>query len=355
MSQLFDEPSAIRKGEDLDIARLESYLAENLADFRGPLTLRQFPRGHSNLTYLITVGSNEWVLRRPPFGSQVKGAHDMGREHRVLSKLSPVWSKAPKPVLYCDDPAVLGAPFYLMERLRGAIVRTAIPQGMKLDAEAMHAVCDAFIQGLAELHAIDLHATGLFDMGKPEGYNGRQVVGWTRRYEDAKTDELLEMNELATWLGSRIPKESGASLIHNDYKLDNVVLDPDDNARILGVLDWEMATIGDPLMDLGTTLAYWVEARDPEELRAIAFGPTMLEGAMTRRELASRYAEKTGRDVSHALYYYAFGLFKTAVVLQQIYVRYRRGLTQDARFANLGESVSILARAATRAIERGAI
>lgn len=355
MSAPIDEATAIRKGEELDVAGLEAYLQSRLSELRAPLAIRQFPRGHSNLTYLVVSGEREWVLRRPPFGSQVKGAHDMGREHRILSRLSAVWDKAPRPILHCDDPAILGAPFYLMERARGFILRTKPPAGMILDEALLGGICESFLDALAELHGLDCHEAGLADLGKPEGYNTRQVLGWTQRYENAKTGEAKEIEALAAWLGARIPKESGASLIHNDYKLDNVVLDPDRPTRILGVLDWEMSTIGDPLMDLGTTLAYWVEEGDAGELRNIAFGPTMLPGAMSRRELAGRYAEKTGRDVSNALYYYAFGLFKTAVVLQQIYFRYRQGLTQDPRFASLGESARVLARAAMRAIEADTI
>lgn len=352
---LIDEPSSIRDGEHLDMARLESYLQSKLPNFSAPLRIRQFPRGHSNLTYLLASGHEEWVLRRPPFGSQVKGAHDMGREYRILSKLSSVWPKAPRPLLYCENPDVLGAPFYLMERLSGTILRARPPEGMALDSETMRDICGSFIDTLADLHDLDLHAAGLSSLGKPEGYNTRQVVGWTQRYEAAKTDEAPEIQTLAQWLGARIPKESGASLVHNDYKLDNLVLDASHPGRVIGVLDWEMSTIGDPLMDLGTALAYWIEAGDAEELRRIAFGPTMIDGAMTRRELAARYAEKTGRNVSNALYYYAFGLFKTAVVLQQIFFRYRHGLTKDPRFASLGESARILARAGLQAIEADSI
>lgn len=355
MSVLIDEPSFVREGEQLDIARLETYLQSKLPALEGPISVRQFPRGHSNLTYLVTSGDTEWVLRRPPFGSPVKGAHDMGREYRILSKLSATWDKAPKPILYGEDPEILGAPFYLMERLAGIVLRTRPPEGMVLDGDRLRGICESFLDTLVGLHALDTQAVGLCDLGKPEGYNERQVIGWAKRYENATTAHAPEFAALATWLRARIPEESGASLIHNDYKLDNLVLDPGDPTRILGVLDWEMSTVGDPLMDLGTTLAYWVEAGDSEELRRIAFGPTMLEGAMTRKELVLRYSQKTGRDVSNALYYYAFGLFKTAVVLQQIHYRYRHGLTNDARFSGLGESARILARAGLAAIETGSI
>ncbi len=349
MTAPVDAPSEVRRGEELDLSRLQSFLRERLG-VNESIELRQFPKGHSNLTYLVRVGHREWVLRRPPFGSQVKGAHDMGREYRILSKLSAAWPKAPRPLVHCDDPDVLDAPFYLMERIEGVIVRTELPAGLPL-----RAICKRFIETLAELHTIDYQSAGLADLGKPQGYNERQVMGWSRRYENAQTEPSKEIEELGAWLRARIPSESKASLVHNDYKLDNVVLAPKEPSRIIGVLDWEMSTIGDPLMDLGTTLAYWVEADDPEELRRIAFGPTMCEGAPTRRELSLLYADKTGSDVSNALYYYAFGLFKTAVVLQQIHYRYRQGLTSDPRFASLGESARILARAGIRAIEAGSI
>jgi len=346
---LVDAPSEIRPGEELDLPRLTAYLQSQLG-VNSRIEIRQFPRGHSNLTYLVRAGDREWVLRRPPFGSQVKGAHDMGREFRILSKLSQAWPKAPKPVAHCEDPEVLGAPFYLMERLRGVIVRTELPSGFPLGA-----ICNSFVETLAELHGLDADEVGLGDLGKPEGYNQRQVLGWSKRYENAQTEPAKEIDELGAWLRARIPSESGAALVHNDYKLDNVVLAENDPSRIIGVLDWEMSTLGDPLMDLGTTLAYWVQADDPEELQRIAFGPTMQDGAPTRRELALRYAEKTGRDVSNALFYYAFGLFKTAVVLQQIYFRFRKGLTTDPRFADLGERARILARAGLHAIEADTI
>lgn len=282
MSQRLDQPSAVREGEQLDASRLSSYLQSALGISVSRLKVQQFPSGHSNLTYLVEMDGNEWVLRRPPFGSQVKGAHDMGREFRILSKLSRAFPKAPEPIVYCDDESVLGAPFYLMNRLSGTILRARPPRGMMLEGEGMRRLCEAFIDTLAELHALDVDVIGLGDIGKLEGYNRRQVEGWTRRYQAAKLEEAKEIEELAAWLGERIPKESAGALVHNDYKLDNVILDAEEPSRILGVLDWEMSTLGDPLMDLGTSLAYWVEAADGEAMRRIAFGPTMIEGAPTR-------------------------------------------------------------------------
>lgn len=349
------DTAPVRAGEELSIPALEAYLSEHLPDASGSLSVEQFPHGHSNLTYLLRRGNREFVLRRPPFGNQVKTAHDMGREFRVLSKLSAVYPPAPRPLLYCDDTSLLGAPFYVMERRRGVILRRAETPGLTIEPPAARRLSAALIDNLALLHALKYKTAGLADLGKPEGYVGRQVTGWITRYAHARTDDVSEMERTATWLAEHMPVESGAALIHNDYKYDNLVLDPDDPTRIVAVLDWEMATIGDPLMDLGTTLGYWVEANDSEEVRAGAFGPTALPGSLTRRELVDRYAEKTGRDVSGILFHYCFGLYKIAVIVQQIYARYIRGHTRDSRFARLNERVAALSRQAIRALDRGSV
>jgi aminoglycoside phosphotransferase (APT) family kinase protein len=344
-----DPTTAVRAGEELPAA-LEGYLREHLEGASGPFTVEQFASGHSNLTYLLRLGDAEWVLRRPPFGNQVKSAHDMGREYRVLSKLCRVYPPAPRPVLYCDDPDVLGAPFYVMERRRGIVLRQQLPPGRVIDPATARRLSTQLIDNLALLHGLDYRAAGLGDLGRPEGYVNRQVTGWTERYARASTDVLPAIDRVSGWLAERLPPESGPALVHNDYKYDNLVLDPDDLTRIVAVLDWEMATVGDPLMDLGTTLGYWVEASDPLPLQRAAFGPTSLPGSLTRRELAGRYAKQTGRDVSDVRYFYVFGLFKIAVIIQQIYARYVRGHTRDARFAHLNNLVAVLAAQADKAI-----
>jgi aminoglycoside phosphotransferase (APT) family kinase protein len=351
VSAALDGTRKVRAGEELDPARLGDYLRAALG-LDGPLTVEQFPSGHSNLTYLVRVGERELVLRRPPFGSKVKSAHDMGREYRVLSRLSAVYP-APRPVAHCEDPSVLGAEFYVMERLRGVVVRLNPPAELSSSPDTVRQLCTAFIDKLAELHQLDYAAAGLGDLGKPEGYVERQVSGWTRRYVDARTDEIPNMEWLARWLAERLPASGSAALLHNDYKYDNLVLAPDDLTRVIGVLDWEMSTIGDPLMDLGTALGYWVEATDPDELQAIRFCPTTLPGSLTRRELAERYGERTKRDVSDLLFYYCFALFKTAGVAQQIYYRYKQGLTKDERFAAMIFGVKILSQTGVRAAQRG--
>lgn len=340
-----DSPRPPRPGEELDGERLREYLRRTFA-LGGPMRIEQFPGGHSNLTYLVTIGKRELVLRRPPVGSTVKGAHDMGREFRVLGALGTAFPKAPRLVAFCDDESVLGAPFYLMERVRGVILRSHVPEGVALPPETVSRLCAGLVDTLVELHGLDYTAAGLAGFGNPDGYVPRQVAGWTKRYHDAATDTVEDMDVVAAWLDAHLPRSGGASLIHNDYKHDNLVLDQYHPSRILAVLDWEMSTAGDPLMDLGTTLAYWVEEKDSDELKAIAFGPTRLPGSYTRRQLTDRYAERSGRAVHDLDFYYCFGLFKTAVIVQQIYYRFRKGLTRDPRFAALGGAVRVLARQA---------
>jgi aminoglycoside phosphotransferase (APT) family kinase protein len=347
-----DEPRTVREGEELDAGRLAAYLAEHLPDFRGPAEVFQFPSGHSNLTYLVRgADGRELVLRRPPFDNRVKTAHDMGREYHVLSKLWPVYEAAPRPWLICEDVSVIGAPFYLMERRRGVIVRRSAALG---PAELRRAG-ESLVDQLARLHAVDHRAAGLEGLGKPEGYVERQVSGWARRYRDAKTDDLPDLDRAAAWLEASRPAESGAALIHNDFKFDNLVLDPGDPSRVVAVLDWEMATVGDPLMDLGSTLGYWVQSDDPGPLRAVAVGPTATPGCLTRREVVGRYEQATGRAVADVLFYYVYGLFKVAVIAQQIYARYARGATSDPRFAALGGVVATLGRGAVMAIASGRV
>jgi aminoglycoside phosphotransferase (APT) family kinase protein len=353
MHEALDQTVSVRTGEELPVALIEAYVRRHLPELTGPLVVEQFPQGHSNLTYLIRVGETELVLRRGPFGNVVKTAHDMGREYRVLSKLCAVYPLAPRPVLFCEDPSVMDVPFYLMERRRGVVLRQQLPPGRVIDSPTARSLSASLIDSLAHLHSLDYRAAGLGDLGKPEGYVARQVAGWTERYAKARTDDVPTMDRVAGWLAGRIPQETGAALIHNDFKYDNLVLDPSDLTRVVAVLDWEMATVGDPLMDLGTTLGYWVEADDPAPLRRAAMGPTALPGSLTRQELVAHYAEKTGRDVANVLFYYAFGLFKIAVIVQQIYARYVRGLTADPRFAHLNGLVLVLAEQADRAIERG--
>lgn len=345
-----DRARPVRPGEELEVERLGIYLYQQWGRIPGSLTVEQFPNGFSNLTYLLRLGDRELVLRRPPFGANVRGGHDMGREFRILSRLRPVYAKAPEALLFCADESILGAPFYVMERVQGVILRAQMPAAMRPDAEQMAGIAASFVQNMADLHRVDVAAAGLSDLGRPEGYVQRQIDGWTARYAKARTDDIPEMEQAATWLAGHLPPESGACLIHNDYKYDNLVLDPADWTQIRAVLDWEMATLGDPLMDLGTALGYWVELGDPEILRTFQFSPTTLPGNPSRRELVEAYAQASGRAVDHALFYYVYGLFKLAVIVQQIYRRYRLGHTQDPRFAPLIHVVRACAQTAALAI-----
>lgn len=347
-----DATAAVREGEELDAERLSEYMRETVGG-TGEAIIEQFPGGHSNLTYLIRYGGGEYVLRRPPHGTRAKNAHDMSREFRVLSALGPVWELAPTPVSYCEDESVVGAPFYLMQPIRGTILRST--SKLDFDQETGRAICESFIDTLAKLHDLDYEEVGLGDFGRPAGYTRRQVEGWTRRYGKAKTHEIPEVEKTAFWLAEHLPDDDDDALIHNDFKLDNLVLDPADLTRVIGILDWEMCTVGHPLMDLGSTLSYWVEPDDLDDLRALPFGPINAPGMLTRTELVQRYQEVSGVPVENPVYYYVFGLFKTAVVVQQIYQRHHEGHTQDQRFANMLDAVRILSRAATSAIGRGSL
>ena len=350
-----DRPGAVRPGEALDAGRLTSWLERMLPAASGGIEISQFPHGHSNLTYLVRVGEGEYVLRRPPFGNVVKTAHDMGREFRILERLAPVFPEAPRPLIFCEDAHVLGAPFYLMERRRGIVLRRELPAGVTLTPALAERLSGALVDTLVRLHAVDYAAAGLGSVGHPEGYVARQVRGWSERYRAAATEQVPEMEAIAEWMADHAPAESGATVIHNDFKFDNLLLDPDDPARVAAVLDWEMATVGCPLMDLGTALALWIEAGDPEALRAAAMGPTFFPGMWSRQRLAEIYAERSGRSVDGLAFHYTFGLFKVAVIVQQIFARYRRGLTGDPRFAGLSRMVAVLARQAARAAELGTL
>ena len=345
MSDLLDHPTSVRQGEELDLTKLDPYLREHFPTETGRLQVRQYPSGHSNLTYSLQLGARELILRRPPFGSKVKSAHDMNREFRVLSKLHAVYGPAPEVVLYCGDEAVLGASFYLMQPIHGVILRQQLPPGLEFPAQTAQRLSESFIENLIRLHRVDCEAAGLSDVGKPEGYLVRQVRGWTDRYFAAKTHDYPEAQKIAAWMQDHMPVTASTSLIHNDYKYDNLILDSRDITKIVGLLDWEMCTMGDPLTDLGTALAYWIDATDPEELQHLRWGPTTHPGSFTRAEIVQYYARQTGCDTSQIAFYLTFARFKLAVIVQQIYYRYHQGLTTDKRFASMPERVQLLLRA----------
>ena len=355
MTTFLDVPTHVRPGEELDLSKLEPLLRSHFPQEREGITLQQFPSGHSNLTYSVQLGAREMVLRRPPFGTKVKSAHDMGREFRVLSKLHNAYTLAPGVLLYCDDETIIGAPFYLMERLHGIIIRRDPPLGLEFSPPTARRLSESFVDNLARLHGLDYSAIGLAEIGKPDGYLHRQVTGWIERYAGSKTHDLPEVEQIASWMRRHMPPTGMAALIHNDYKYDNTVLNPDNSTEMIGVLDWEMSTVGDPLSDLGTALAYWINPDDSNELQEIRWGPTTCEGSLTRAGIVERYALKTGSDTSHMPFYLAFARFKVAVIVQQIYYRYHHGLTRDPRFARMPEVVKTLLRASLEAARSDSI
>lgn len=341
---------AVRAGEDLDWPRLVAWLRDRLPacdipgfDASSEPERAQFPGGHSNLTYLLRFGDADIVVRRPPLGPVAPTAHDMAREFRWLSAMHRVFPLAPQPYVLCDDPGVVGAVFYAMERRRGLVVRTEEPEALAGKPAARRALSGAMIDTLADLHGIDVAANGLSGLGRPAGFVERQVRGWSERWQRSQTTTLGEMDALAGWLHEHLPREPAApSVVHGDFKLDNIMLDPEEVCRIVAVFDWEMSALGDPLVDLGILLAYWQPTSPPEQRDALTT-VTSLPGYFSRDEIIERYARRSGRDVSAVRYYEIFALFKIAVVIQQIYYRWTTGQTTDARFGNFGARVRYLA------------
>ena len=348
-----DQAVQIRQGEELNLHALNNYLKSENVDFEDITEITQFSGGYSNLTYLIKTGSKEYVLRRPPFGANIKSAHDMGREFKVLSLLKPHYPKVPQPLIFCKDESIMGCDFYIMERIKGVIFRGKDAMRLQISAQKMRQLSENLIDNLADLHLLDIEKTGLISLGKPEGYVLRQVEGWIGRYANSQTDDIPTMVETAEWLSANMPRPQAPAFLHNDYKYDNVLLNPNDLTEILGVLDWEMSTVGDPLMDLGASLAYWCGSGDGDFIRL--FNVSWLAGNLTRKEVVERYANKTGRDVSGMLFYYVFGLYKNTVIMQQIYARWKAGLTKDPRFGGLILGINELSKMAVRAIDRGEI
>jgi aminoglycoside phosphotransferase (APT) family kinase protein len=346
----------VRPGEELDAERLGRFLAGAIPGLaEGPVEIEQYPSGFSNLTYLVRVAGRSMILRRPPPGVHIATAHDMSREYRILSHLRPVYPKVPEPLVYCEDVGVLGTPFYVMERVAGVILRKGVPEEMVPDSELTVRIAEGLVDTLAELHAVDYEAAGLGELGRPAGYVTRQIEGWTKRYAKAETESIPVAGRVSTWLLDSIPELSGAALIHNDFKHDNVVLDPEDWSKIIAVLDWEMATLGDPLMDLGTSLAYWIQDDDPPAVLSTRLSPTLWPGTPTRAQIVERYAQSSGRDMHDIVFYYAAGLFKVAVIVQQLHARYVSGRTTDPRYANLAEGVRALCGLAWQSIQKGRI
>jgi aminoglycoside phosphotransferase (APT) family kinase protein len=344
---------SVRVGEELDWPRLEAWLREQLPrsagielDLRERMQVAQFPGGHSNLTYLVRFGASELVVRRPPLGPVPPTAHDMAREHRWLSAVHPFFPLAPRVYGLCEDPTIVGSVFYVMERRHGIVVRHEEPPSVKNQPEVRRDISLAVIDALADLHAIDIASAALSQLGKPHGFVERQVRGWTDRWNRSKTSEIPEMETLARWLVDSLPPNPAQpTIVHGDFKLDNLMLDAANPSRVVAVFDWEMAALGDPLVDLGILLAYWVPSA-PQEQRDALTTVTTLPGWLTPVELIDRYAARTNRDLTALRFFEVFALFKIAVVIQQIYYRFVQGQTADPRFKNFGERVTYLARRA---------
>lgn len=345
-----DGAGAVREEDAFDVAALHSWLAAREPGLEGPPEVMQFSGGASNLTYLLRYPDRELVLRRPPAGTKAASAHDMAREFRIQQALAPAFPQVPRMVGLCSDPAVIGSEFYVMERLAGTILRGRVPRELGLDAAGARALCQSAIERLVELHAVDPVGAGLADLDRGSGYVRRQVEGWSERYRGARTWNVPSFERVMRWLGERQPDDVRRCVIHNDFRLDNLVLDPADPQRIVGVLDWEMATIGDPLMDLGGALAYWVQADDGRAMQALRRQPTHLPGMLRREEVVRLYGERTGLRVDDFTFYEVFGLFRLAVIIQQIYRRYHLRQTRNPAFRRYWLAVHYLDRRCRRII-----
>ena len=348
------ETIEIRSEEQLDTTRLEPYLRAHLEGAEGPLSVRQFGGGHANLTYLVRFGEREFVLRRPPLGPVPAGAHDMRREHRVLSTLWRGYPLAPRSFLLCTDHAIVGADFFVMERRHGIGLRETIPEPWAHRPDVLRGIGESLVDDLAALHAVDPASVGLGELGKPEGFVERQLNGWIDRWYKALTADVGPAEPFTGWLRQTMPRQRRVALLHNDYKLDNTLRDAANPARTVAVLDWDMCTRGEPLMDLGYLLALWAEHTDPPG-RIHGRMPTWLDGFPTRCEAADRYARASGAAIDDLHWYVVFGVFRYAVILQQIYLRYVRGQTHDERFRNFGSAVNQLAERGLTLIEQGSI
>mgnify|MGYP003402313268 FL=1 len=353
---LNDQSTRIRDGEELDAAIIDSYLKAHIPGLSGEPQISQFPGGASNLTYLLEYPQQEFVLRRPPFGHKAKSAHDMGREYRILNQLNAGFPYCPKAYVHCTDESVIGSEFYVMERVNGIILRADLPAELNFSPEQTTQLCKSFIDKLVELHNVDYQACGLGDLGKPEGYVARQISGWSDRYEKALTPDAPLWTEVKAWLNEKMPADHPKSaIVHNDYRFDNVILDPRDPQRIIGVLDWELTTLGDPLMDLGNTLAYWIEAGDPPPVQLMRRQPSNAPGMLTRQQFADYYAERAGIEIKSIDFYYTYGLFRLAGIVQQIYYRFFHGQTQDKRFAQFVQMNKLLEQMSLQVIKKSSL
>ena len=346
----------VREGEELDIEAVDRVLKEVVPGLEGAPTVRQYSSGASNLTYALDYPGRRLVLRRPPFGTKPKSGHDMHREYRIMTALKPVFPAVPPTLYYTDDKDVIGAEFYVMDRVEGHLIHTQIPEEWGWGATENRQLCEEFFEKLVDLHTVDYGAIGLSDFGKPEGYVDRQIGGWNRRFEMAWTHDVEKFEDVRTWLEDTKPKEeTGASILHGDYRIDNCILNADDPTKIEAILDWEISALGDPLMDLGNTLSYWIQADDPDMMQLMVRQPSTAPGMMTRQEILDFYADRTGADVSNFQFYYVYGIWRLAVIIQQIYYRYYHGQTDNPRFKSYGVMTNALGNLARLKIASGSL
>lgn len=356
--------SSIPPGERLDgdldreaISRVDGWLQSRIPALAGsPLpVVTRYAGGVSNWTYRLRYPGHDLVLRRPPVGTKPKSGHDMARESQILNRLAPLYPLVPEALAYCADPEILGCDFYVMRRIDGLILRRDLPSDLRLSPESARRLCLSLIDALVALHRVDPQAAGLGELGRGDGYARRQVAGWTDRYRKARTGNVPRAETLMAWLQAHAPADVASCVIHNDFRLDNVVLDREHPTRIVGVLDWEMATVGDPLMDLAGALAYWVEAGDDPVFRALRRQPTHLPGMLTRREVVTTYCRKAGMAeiaASDWTFYEVFGLFRLAAIAQQIYLRYHRRETRNPAFKHFWLYVHYLVWRCNRILKR---
>ncbi|MCP4438283.1 MAG: phosphotransferase family protein [Aureispira sp.] len=350
-NKIIDQPRDVRKGEEIDADVISNYLRQHIPNLEGTANIKQFKGGASNLTYQLDFGQESYILRRPPIGTKAKSAHNMEREHDIMNRLKPHYPTVPKMLLHCADESIIGSEFYVMEKLRGFIPRASLPKELELSKPQVQPFCKAAVDKLIELHKIDYKEAGFESYYRGEGYVERQVKGWSKRYKKAQTPDVPDYEFVMDWLHKEMPKDIRTCIIHNDFRFDNLVYDADDLSNVIGVLDWELATVGDPLMDLGSSMAYWIEAKDPKCLQLMRPQPTNLDGMMTRDELAEYYLKEMGFGAVNMKYYYVFGIFRLAVIAQQIYYRFYHKQTTNKKFVFFGVAVQMLERYCQRLIK----
>lgn len=344
----------VRKGDELDVVAVDAALKANVEGLSGTPKVKQYPSGASNLTYALDYPDRNLVLRRPPTGTRPKSGHDMYREYRIMTELAPAFPTVPKTLFYTGDESIIGAEFYVMDRSEGHLIHNEIPKNWNWGVTEGRALCEEFFSKLVDLHAVDYEAIGLGDFGKPEGYVSRQILGWNRRYEKAWTEDVEKFDDVRDWLEANMPaKERGAAVVHGDYRIDNCILKMDDPTKIEAILDWEISALGDPMMDLGNTLAYWIQDDDPAFMHMMVRQPSKAPGMMSRQEILDFYAQKSGANVSGFQFYYVYGIFRLAVIIQQIYYRFYHGQTDNARFKDYGQMVNALGQLARLKIKTG--